>query len=94
MPQCIASPTPRVSQGDSPRRLLASAVLDMAAVAPERGESLPRRDPSVSDPDADIEEPIDLRLRASTSVETGRPRLSCLEPAGPHPALAIPRLHT
>jgi predicted RNase H-like HicB family nuclease len=51
------------------RRLLASALLDMAAFALERGEPLPRPDPSLSDPDADIEEPIHLHLRASTGVE-------------------------
>ena len=51
------------------RRLLASALLDMAALALERGEPLPRPDPSLSDPDADLEEPIHLHLRASTGVE-------------------------
>lgn len=56
------------------RRLLASALLDMAEFALERGEPLPRPDPSLSDPDADIEEPVYLHLRASTGVE--------LRPAG------------
>jgi hypothetical protein len=51
------------------RRLLASALLDMAVLALERGEPLSHRDPSLSDPDADIEEPIHLHLRASTGVE-------------------------
>jgi predicted RNase H-like HicB family nuclease len=51
------------------RRLLASALLDMAEIALERGESLPRPDPLLADPDADIEEPIHLHLRASTAVE-------------------------
>jgi predicted RNase H-like HicB family nuclease len=51
------------------RRLLASALLAMAAFALERGEPLPRPDPSLSDPDADVEEPIYLHLRASTGVE-------------------------
>jgi hypothetical protein len=51
------------------RRLLASALLDMASLALERGEPLPRPDPSLSDPDADVEEPIHLHLRASTGVE-------------------------
>ncbi len=51
------------------RRLLASALLDMAGLALDRGESLPRPDPSISDSDADIEEPIHLHLRASTGVE-------------------------
>lgn len=56
------------------RRLLASALLDMAEFALERGESLPRPDPSLSDPDSDVEEPLHLHLRASTGVE--------LRPAG------------
>lgn len=51
------------------RKLLASALLDLASFALERGEPLPRPDPSASDPDADVEEPIDLHLRASTGVE-------------------------
>src|SRR5687768_9363071 len=51
------------------RRLLASALLDLAQYALEHGEPLPRPDPSFSDPDADLEEPIHLHLRASTGVE-------------------------
>jgi predicted RNase H-like HicB family nuclease len=51
------------------RRLLASALLDLAGYALERGEALPRPDPSQSDPDADLEEPIYLHLLASTAVE-------------------------
>ncbi len=54
---------------DETRRLLASALLDLAELALERGEQLPRPDPSLADPDADIEEPIHLHLRASTDVE-------------------------
>jgi len=51
------------------RRMLASALLDLAGYALERGESLPRPDPLLTDPDADIEEPIHLHLRASTGIE-------------------------
>ena len=51
------------------RRLLASALLDLANLCLERGEPLPVPDPSQSDPDADIEEPLHLHLRASTAVE-------------------------
>ena len=54
---------------DEARRLLASALLDMAELALERGEPLPRPDPLLTDPDADIDEPIYLHLRASTGVE-------------------------
>src|SRR5262249_31092618 len=51
------------------RRLLASALLDLAALALARAEALPRPAPSASDPDADVEEPIILHLRVSTGVE-------------------------
>ena len=54
---------------DEARRLLASGLLDMAEVALERGEPLPRPDPSLADPDAGVEELIHLHLRASTGVE-------------------------
>jgi hypothetical protein len=50
-------------------RLLASALPDLAGDALERGEPLPRPDPSRSDPDADLEEPIHLHLQASTGAE-------------------------
>jgi predicted RNase H-like HicB family nuclease len=50
------------------RRLLSSALLDMAALALERGKPLPRPDPLLSDPDADIEEPIHQALRGVTSA--------------------------
>lgn len=51
------------------RRLLASALRDLAAYALECGEALPRPDPAAADPDADLEEPIHLHLRASTGAE-------------------------
>ena len=51
------------------RRLLASALLDLAGLCLERGEPLPVPDPSQADPDADVEEPLHLHLRASTAVE-------------------------
>lgn len=51
------------------RRLLASALLDLAGYALEQGEALPRPDPSLTDPEADLEEPIYLHLQASTAVE-------------------------
>ena len=44
------------------RRLLASALLDLAELSLENGESLPRPDPLCSDPDADLEEPLHLHL--------------------------------
>ena len=51
------------------RLLLASALRDLAELCLERGELLPVPDSSQSDPDADVEEPLYLHLRASTAVE-------------------------
>jgi predicted RNase H-like HicB family nuclease len=55
------------------RRLLASALLDLAGLCLERGEPLPVPNPSQTDPDADIEEPLHLHLRADTTVEPVNP---------------------
>ncbi len=51
------------------RRLLASAMLDLANLCLDRGESLPVPNPSETDSEADIEEPLHLHLRASTAVD-------------------------
>ena len=51
------------------RRLLASALVDMAETNLLRGEPLPQPDPYVTDPDADLEEPIHLLLTAASRVE-------------------------
>jgi hypothetical protein len=40
----------------------------MAETCLLRGEPLPRPDPALSDPDADIEEPIHLLLTAASHV--------------------------
>jgi len=50
------------------RRLLASALVDMAETNLLRGEPLPRPDPAISDPDADVEEPIHLLLTAASHI--------------------------
>jgi predicted RNase H-like HicB family nuclease len=50
------------------RRMLATALVDMAETNLLLGEALPRPDPSASDPDADIEEPIYLILTAASRV--------------------------
>ncbi len=50
------------------RRLLASALVDMAETNLLLGEPLPRPDPSATDPNADLEEPIHLLLSASSRV--------------------------
>ena len=51
------------------RRLLASALVDMAETNLLKGEPLPHPDPTCTDPDADLEEPIHLLLKAASRVE-------------------------
>ena len=50
------------------RLLLASALVDLAEVSLERGESLPLPDPDVTDPKSDLEEPIYLGRTTSRST--------------------------
>jgi predicted RNase H-like HicB family nuclease len=50
------------------RRLLASALVDMAETNLLHGEALPQPDPTCSDVEADLEEPIHLLLKAATHV--------------------------
>lgn len=50
------------------RRMLASALVDMAETNLLLGESLPAPDPNISHPDADLEEPIHLMLSAASQV--------------------------
>ena len=50
------------------RRLLASALVDMAETALLHGAPLPQPDPSCTDPDADLEEPIHLLLTAASHI--------------------------
>ena len=50
------------------RRLLAGALVDMAETNLLRGEPLPQPDPSRTDPEADLEEPIHLLLTAASRV--------------------------
>jgi hypothetical protein len=50
------------------RRLLAVALIDVAESFLEEGQSLPRPDPSLTNGDMDVEEPIYLHLQASTEV--------------------------
>lgn len=54
-----------------PRRRPADArgcLIDVAEVRLELGEPLPRPDPSATDPEMDLEEPIFLHLLASSEV--------------------------
>jgi predicted RNase H-like HicB family nuclease len=50
------------------RRMLASALVDMAETHLLHGEPLPCPNPTCTDPDADIEEPIHLLLTAASRV--------------------------
>ena len=50
------------------RALLASALVDLAEVHLERREPLSQPDPSLTDPESDIEEPIDLLLQATSRI--------------------------
>ncbi|MBI1831032.1 MAG: hypothetical protein HYR84_06245 [Planctomycetes bacterium] len=53
---------------DEARRMLTSALVDMAETCLQRGEALPTPDPTCTDPDADLEEPIFLLVSATTRV--------------------------
>lgn len=53
---------------DEARRLLASALVDMAETHLLVGEPLPLPNPNGTDPDSDIEEPLYLLLSASSRV--------------------------
>lgn len=50
------------------RRLLSSALVDMAETNLIHGEALPPPDPTITDPEADLEEPIHLLLTAASHV--------------------------
>lgn len=50
------------------RQLLASALVDMAETNLLRGEPLPQPDPTCTDPEADVEEPIHLLLTAASHI--------------------------
>jgi len=53
---------------DQARRLLRSALVDMAETSLARGEALPKPNPAATDPESDLEEPIHLLLTAATRV--------------------------
>ena len=53
---------------DEARRMLASALVDMAETCMLRGEPLPTANSAATDADADLEEPIFLLLSATTRV--------------------------
>jgi hypothetical protein len=51
------------------RLLLAAALVDMAEADLMSGRALPLPDPSLHDPESDLEEPIHLLLQAATRIE-------------------------
>jgi predicted RNase H-like HicB family nuclease len=53
---------------DEARRLLRSALADMAETSLQLGEALPRPNPAATDPESDLEEPIYLLVQAATHV--------------------------
>ncbi len=50
------------------RRLLASALVDMAETNLLLGEGLPKPNPEMNDQEADLEEPIHLILNAASKI--------------------------
>ena len=50
------------------RRLLISALEDMAEISLLQGEPLPQPNPMSTNPNADLEEPIHLLLKAATRI--------------------------
>ena len=54
---------------DSVRRLLASALVDMAETGLSHGESLPIPNSTITDAEADLEEPMHLVLTTTNRVK-------------------------
>ncbi len=54
---------------DEARQLLASALVDMAEIHWARCEALPQPDPSSTDFESDLEEPIYLLMQAGSRVD-------------------------
>ncbi len=55
---------------ESARRMLGGALVDMAETSLLRGEPLLTPDPGVTDPEADLKEPIHLLLQAASRIST------------------------
>jgi len=51
------------------RSMIQSAIVDMAEYLLETGQPLPKPDPSMRDPEAELEEPLYLLLKAASLVE-------------------------
>lgn len=58
---------------DDARRMARAVLVDMAETYLLDGKALPLPDPGVSDPEADLVEPVQLVLRGRTSGEDSRP---------------------
>lgn len=54
---------------DEARSMIQSALLDMAEYHLDTGKPLPLPDPAATIPDADLEEPLYLLLKAASHVE-------------------------
>jgi predicted RNase H-like HicB family nuclease len=54
---------------DDARRMLQSALVDLAETCVDLGKPFPKPNPDATDPEADIEEPIYLLLQAASSVK-------------------------
>ena len=57
-----------VANLEETRQLLAGALVDMAETNLLHREPIPLPDPDITDPDADLKEPIHLLLKASSRV--------------------------
>lgn len=53
---------------DDARRMLGSALIDVAEMLLGSGEPLPRPDPSATDPEMDLEEAIDFHLFTNSAA--------------------------
>jgi len=61
-----------VTQGkdlEDARQMLQSALVDLAEASVDLGNPLPKPDPTLTDPDADIEEPIYFLFEAASQVK-------------------------
>ncbi|MEX0715365.1 MAG: type II toxin-antitoxin system HicB family antitoxin [Planctomycetaceae bacterium] len=54
---------------DEARGMIQSALLDMAEHHLDTGKALPLPDPTATNPDADLEEPVYLLLKTASEVE-------------------------
>lgn len=53
---------------DEARKMIRSALVDVTEYMLDKGEPLPIPDPSVTDPEADLEEPLYLLIQAASQI--------------------------